>query len=473
MSTPTNKAPKRDALTSVNKDGSHFIIHPSDVSGRFTSARRFVAYALILFFIALPWIEIGGHPALFFNVPGRRFHLFGATLSFQDTWLLFFALSGTAFALFFITALWGRVWCGWGCPQTVYLEHVYRRIERWIEGDGPARKRLQKSPWTTEKILKRTLKHSAFFVVSFLIAHIFLAYFVSLPGLWERMTTAPEEHWTSFLFVFAFTTALYGNFAFFREQLCIMICPYGRFQSALIDNHSKNVAYDPNRGDPPGKPSDPEAGDCIACKKCIQVCPTGIDIRQGLQLECIGCAACIDACDTVMDKLERPRGLIRYASEEDLLGRRTRWIRFRTIFYTIMMLIGLSVAAFALSSVEPINITVTRMSGSPYYMSETMVRNQYQIRLINKSETPVEFRIDSKTREGAPSVITSGTDRTILVEPLAEVPVTFVMQVARSDYEGPFTVEIHAFDDMREIEIIREVEFLGPDAAFLHPNEEQ
>lgn len=469
MSSPKHKNPTRDALTSVNKDGSHFIIHPSDVSGRFTSWRRIVAYTLILFFIAMPWIEIGGHPALFFNVPGRRFHLFGATLSFQDTWLLFFALSGTAFSLFFITALWGRIWCGWGCPQTVYLEHVYRRLERWIDGDGPARKRLQNGPWTPEKIFKRVLKHGLYLVVSFLIAHIFLAYFVSLPGLWERMTTAPADHWTSFLFVFAFTTILYGNFAFFREQLCIIICPYGRFQSALIDSHSKNVAYDANRGDPPGRPTDADAGDCIACKRCIQVCPTGIDIRQGLQLECIGCAACIDACDTVMDKLERPRGLIRYASEEELAGRRTRWIRFRTIFYSIMMLIGAGVASFAFTSVDPINVTVTRMSGSPYYISDTMVRNQYQIRLINKSDEPVEFRIEANAGQDAPPIISTGFDKPYRVEALAEVPTTFVVQVSLEAFEGPFPIRIHAFDATGQFEIVKSVEFLGPDPSLLHP----
>jgi cytochrome c oxidase accessory protein FixG len=467
MAAPKNKAPNRDTLTSVNKDGSHFIIHPADADGTFRMYRRLVGYALIAVFIALPWIQINGHPALFINVPGRRFHLFGATLSFQDTWLLFFALTGTAFSLFFITALWGRIWCGWSCPQTVYLEHVYRRVERWIEGDAMARRKLDSAPWSLSKLFKRALKHGIFIILSFLIAHIFLAYFVSLPGLWERMTTAPGEHWTSFVFVFAFSAVLYGNFAWFREQLCIIICPYGRFQSALIDSHSKNVAYDQVRGDPPGKPNDPEAGDCIACRRCVQVCPTGIDIRQGLQLECIGCAACIDACDTVMDKIQKPRGLIRYASEEDLAGRKTKWIRFRTIFYGVMMAIGATVAAFAINSVESINATVTRMPGSPYYLSDTTIRNQYQIRLINKSDNSVEFQIETQVSPDLPEISTTGVDQSFDVEPLGESTATFIVQVKLADFEGNFPLQIIAREPGKDIKIIREVEFLGPDAQLI------
>lgn len=464
-----SKLPSRDVVTTINDDGSRFMVHPADVQGRFTLGRRIVAYLLIVLFIALPWIDLNGYPALFFDIAHRRFHILGFTLAFQDTWLLFFVLSGTAFSLFYITALWGRIWCGWTCPQTVYLEHVFRRVERWIDGDAPARRKLDAAKWTPEKFAKRAIKHVIFFVLAFLIAHIFLAYFVSLPGLWVRMSHNPLEHWTSFLFVFGFTTVLYVNFAWFREQLCIIICPYGRFQSILIDNHSKNVSYDFNRGDPPGKPKDPNAGDCIDCKRCVQVCPTGIDIRQGLQLECVGCASCIDACDQIMDKLKRPRGLIRYASEEELAGRATRWIRFRTILYTILLLVGAGVATTAFRSIEPIHVTVTRMIGSPFYVTDTHVRNQYQLRLINKSTEPVEFSVTATVSEGGPPITTAGFEHPVTVESMGEMPATFVVLVARDEFQGEFQVTIHAVGQPGDHTITQTVEFLGPDLRLLRP----
>lgn len=469
MAKVASKLPNRNVVTTINADGSRFMVHPADTRGRFTFWRRVVAYLLIAFFIALPWIPINGYPALFLDITGRRFHLFGATLAFQDTWLLFFVLSGTAFTLFFVTALWGRIWCGWTCPQTVYLEHVYRRVERWIEGDSMARKKLDAAPMSPEKAAKRVIKHGIFIVLSFLIAHIFLSYFVSLPGLWDRISHAPLEHWHSFLFVFAFTTILYVNFAWFREQLCIIICPYGRFQSILIDNHSKNVAYDFNRGDPPGKPKDPKAGDCIDCTRCVQVCPTGIDIRQGLQLECIGCASCIDACDEIMDKVKRPRGLIRYASEEELAGKRTRLIRFRTVLYAILLLIGAGVAATAVNSVEPIHVTVTRMVGSPFYVTATHVRNQYQLRLINKSNEPIQFTVSAAPVDSGQKVVTAGFERPVTVQPMGEEPATFVVQILRENFKGNFPIVITAVGNPGEHTLVSEVEFLGPDPSLLLP----
>lgn len=467
MSNSERKTPNRDVVTSINRDGSRFVIHPADVKGSFTGWRRIVGYALILLFIALPWISINGYPSLFLDVAGRRFHLFGLTLAFQDTWMLFFLVSGLAFSLFYITALWGRVWCGWACPQTVYLEHVYRRIERWIDGDATARRKLDKAPWTPLKVARRVLKHTLFVICSFAITHIFLAYFVSIPGLWDMMTDAPARHWSSFLFVFFATAVLYVNFAWFREQLCIVICPYGRFQSALIDNHSLNVAYDYQRGDPPGKPSDPQAGDCIDCHRCVQVCPTGIDIRQGLQLECIGCAACIDACDQIMEKVDRPKGLIRYASDEELEGRKTRFVRARTILYTLLLFIGAGIATTAFSRLEPASASVIRMKGAPYYITDDSVRNQFQIRLLNKSEEPMTFRVSSQATTEVPVGI-SGFDQGVTVHPLGEKLATLVAVVKREDYQGPFEMEIRVRADGEDFEIPHKVEFLGPDPKLLN-----
>ena len=221
---PSAQRPSIDSVTTIKEDGSRFFLHPADVRGFFSRHRKWTGLLLIAIYLALPWINIGGHPAVFLDVGGRRFHLFGMVLAFQDAWLLFFAITGLGFGLFFITSLLGRLWCGWACPQTVFLEHVYRPIERLIEGDAVKRRKLDASKWTGEKIFKRTLKQIVFVLVSAVISHLFLAYYVSLPELWDMMRHAPSEHWGAFVFVFLFTAVNYFNFAWFREQLCIVIC---------------------------------------------------------------------------------------------------------------------------------------------------------------------------------------------------------------------------------------------------------
>jgi cytochrome c oxidase accessory protein FixG len=461
-----SKKPNLNTVTSINEDGSRFFIHPADVRGRFNRMRRLVAALLILVYLSLPWIPINGHPAVFLDVLNRRFHLFGITLAAQDMWLLFFLVSGLAFLLFFITAFLGRIWCGWACPQTVFLEHVFRRIERWIEGDATARKQLDAAPPSPGKIAKRALKHGVFLVLAAIIAHLFLAYFISIPQLWDWMRHSPLEHWSAFLFVFIATLLVYGNFAWFREQLCIVICPYGRFQSALIDDDTLNVAYDYNRGNPPGPAKDPASGDCIGCQRCIQVCPTGIDIRQGLQLECIGCAACMDACDEIMDKVGRPRGLIRYASDRTLEGKPTRLLRPRTILYTALLLLGISVAGFAFRSVEDAVVLATRMPGAPFYVTDAHIRNQYQIRLVNKTNQTLRFEATSVAANGEIPIETSGFEE-LSLGPMQESNTTFVVRIPRDHYTGSFPLVLEVSAQPGNIRIQREVEFLGPDPLLL------
>ncbi len=416
---PSSPKPNRDSITTILADGSRFFLHPSDAHGWFTTARRWSGWLLIVIYFALPWISVGGHPAVFLDIFERHFHLFGQTLSVQDAWLLFFAISGLGFTLFLVTALLGRVWCGWACPQTVFLDHVFRRIERWIEGDAVARRQLDAAPWTAGKLMRRGFKQGLFILVSGLIAHLFLVYFVSAPDLWTMMNAAPGEHWAAFVFVSAFSLVLYFNFAWFREQLCIVICPYGRLQSALIDEHSLVIGYDTKRGEPRGKLGLPGAADCVDCNRCVQVCPTGIDIRQGLQIECIGCAACIDACDDVMTKIGRPRGLVRYDSLTAFAGGVTRWLRPRTLAYAVLMLIGAAVATWALSTVKPANFGITRMTGAPYFVDDHAVRNQFLIRLVNKRDMPVRFAV---TLTGAPvTVVQNGFDGEAKVAPMTEI----------------------------------------------------
>ncbi len=327
LSWPPQK-PNLDSVTTINDDGSRYFLHPADVTGRWVLARRLIGALLIAIYVLLPWIPINGNPAVFLDVEHRMFHLFGLTLVPQDLWVMFFAISGLGFALFFVTSLLGRIWCGWACPYTVFLDHVYRRIERWIEGDAPARRALDNAPWTPAKIFKRIVKHLLFAAISACIAHVFLSYFVSWRRLYGFMHEGPLQHATAFGIIAFLTLVLWFCFGYFREQFCIIMCPYGRLQGALTDDDTINVGYDEIRGEPRGTKGKTE-GDCIDCRRCVQVCPTGIDIRNGLQLECIGCTACIDACDDVMTKIGRPRGLIRYDSFNGFAGKTHRFLRPR------------------------------------------------------------------------------------------------------------------------------------------------
>ena len=444
-------------------------MYPADVHGRFSTARRLSAYVLVAIYLLLPWIPVKGYPAVFLDLAERRFHFFGLTLAAQDAWLLFFGVSGLGFALFFLTALFGRLWCGWACPQTVFLDHVYRRIERWLEGDAPARRALKAAPMTANKFVRRAVKHLLFAFASLLITHLFLAYFISIPHLWLYVHEAPREHWASFVFVFVAAGILYFNFAWFREQLCIVICPYGRLQSALSDDHTMVIGYDARRGEPRGKLGAPEAGACIDCNRCVQVCPTGIDIRHGLQLECIGCAACIDACDDVMVKVDRPTGLIRYDSFKGLTGGITRWIRPRTLLYGALLAAGITVASFAFSNLKPANFLVYRMPGAAYFVGKEEVRDQFMVRLINKRTTPTVFKV---TTEGLPpGVRQTGFGAPVTLAPLAELVSPLVLLFERQDYRGPFLFTVRVTDGDHTFTLSREVEFMGPDARLLHEEE--
>jgi len=468
---PGRHVPNRNSVTTINEDGSRYFLHPADAHGRFTLGRKLSAWALIVIYFVLPWVPVNGFPAVFLDVARRRFHLFGWTIAAQDMWLLFFLVTGVGFSLFFVTALLGRIWCGWACPQTVFLEHVYRRIERWLEGDAPARRQLDAAPWTAAKIFRRGGKHLLFAVVSLGITHLFLAYFVSIPELWGFMHDAPGEHWAAFVFVFATAGVLYFNFAWFREQLCIVICPYGRLQSALTDEHTLAIGYDTRRGEPRGKLGAPDAGACIACNRCVQVCPTGIDIRHGLQMECIGCAACIDACDEVMTRVKRPTGLIRYDSLAAFGGGTTRWLRPRTVVYGILLAIGATVATFAFSTIKPANFSVVRMGGAAYFVDRDTVRNQFMVRVLNKRAVATEFTV--AVEQLAPGVAVAGTDAPLSVDPMGEQMHPLVLTARRADYPGPFRFKVRVRDRTGRFDVSRDVEFLGPEARLLEQEDQE
>lgn len=452
--------PSKHTPTTINQDGSRFFIHPADVKGFFTRWRRVFALLLIGIYVTLPWIPINGHPAVFLDVINRRFHLFGLTFAAQDLWMAFFFITGLGFSLFFVTALFGRIWCGWACPHTVFLEHVYRRIERWIEGDATARRKLDTAPWDSSKITKRLTKNGIFILISAAIAHLFLAYFVSIPELYQWMTSSPTEHWGAFVFMFVATAIIYFNFAWFREQLCLIICPYGRLQSALIDDDSLIIGYDEKRGEPRGPATKAGFGDCINCYRCVQVCPTGIDIRQGLQMECVGCANCIDACDTIMSKLNRPKGLIRYDSQTGLDGKARRVIRPRIFIYGALMLAGATAFTLSAMQLRSANMNIVRMTGSPYYVTDTSVRNQYMVRVINKSNEPKTFILKAVASEQGFTM--EGNEEGITVPPLGEEVRPVIISVARENYAGRFPLEFTLVNPSGQDVLSREAEFLGP-----------
>jgi cytochrome c oxidase accessory protein FixG len=385
----------------LRNDGKHEAIVPADVSGRLTLRRKLIFALLLVIYAALPWLQINGRPAVFLDLSRRAFYLFGMSFNAQDTWLSFFLVSGVGFALIVMTTLWGRVWCGYACPQTVFLEGIYRRIERWIEGPKQLRAAREKRGLDAQGIARKLAKHAAFVLVSFAVAHVFLSYFVSIPALLRMMRSAPAEHPEAFAWVLAVAGIVHFNYVWFREQLCIVVCPYGRMQSVLTDADTLVIGYDAPRGEPRGKVSKAGAGDCVDCARCVAVCPTGIDIRNGLQLECIGCSACVDACDEIMTRLSRPTGLIRYDSQNGLSGQPRHVLRPRLYMYVALGLLGLAVASFALSSREPFEANLLRAVGAPFAReADGRVRNALELHLVNKAAEARRFSIAAPSDDG-------------------------------------------------------------------------
>lgn len=431
---------------SLGRDGRHKRPYPADVTGRFVRARRVVYAALIALWAALPWIPIAGHPAVFLDVEKRQFFLFGMTFNAQDVWLLFFALSGVGFGLVYATAVLGRVWCGWACPQTVFLEALFRPIERLINGPRNVALRRARSGMTFDRVWRVVATHGAYVLAALLVAHVFLAYFVSIPRVFAMVRTKPGAHPEAFGWMLAVTAVMYGNFAFFREQLCVVVCPYGRLQSVLIDDDSLVVGYDTKRGEPRGKAvaTSEARGDCVDCNRCVVVCPTGIDIREGLQLDCIACTACIDACDEVMDKLERPRGLIRYDSQRGLRGTpgdTRRILRPRLYAYTALLVIGAVVATFAFRGREPFEANIVRLAGTPYTRENGVIRNAFELHVVNKSSRPAHFEVVPPAGTGLAFVIPIAD---LELEPLASRRVPVFVTMPEPDFTGdrPFTVRV-------------------------------
>jgi cytochrome c oxidase accessory protein FixG len=396
--TMTTRLPILDArASSLRSDGSRNYVHPADVRGRFHRI-RIAAFALLpALLVALPWVRVGDHPAVFLDIAAREFYLFGATFNAQDVWLLFFPLSAAGFVLIAAAALWGRMFCGYACPQTVFLEGFFRPVERLIEGPRQERLKRNAGPWTLDKLVRKTLKQAIYLVLAFGIAHIVLAYFVSLPGLYRMMLAAPARHPVAFAWAAGLTLVIYFDFSWFREQTCLIVCPYGRLQSVLTDRDTLVIGYDVKRGEPRGKASDASAGACVDCRRCVVVCPTGIDIRNGLQMDCIGCARCVDACDEIMDKLDRPRGLVRYDSSKGLAGEASRFLRPRIALYMVLAAAGCAATWIAAQHSEPYEANVLRLQGFPPFTREgNVIRNAFEVHVVNKRSQPALFTLEGR-----------------------------------------------------------------------------
>ncbi len=407
--TPTLLQPEERVLSTLNADGSRRWLQPRVSPGRFLLWRQVTAYALIAIFTLIPWININGKPAMFLDVVNREFTFFGFTFLPTDTVLLALFLVASIIAVFLLTALLGRVWCGWACPQTVYMEFVYRPIERLFDGTRGrgGRSPADLPPW------RRVAKFAVFLLVSMFLAHTFLAYFVGVEALQQWMRRSPLEHPLTFLVMVGVTGLMLFDFGYFREQTCIVACPYGRLQAVLLDRQSLIISYDERRGEPRGKLRDPAGqalpvlnrtatdadgaaeprrGDCIDCGLCVVTCPTGIDIRAGLQMECIGCAQCIDACDVVMDKIKRPRGLIRYSSQAAMAGEKRSWLRARVVLYPALLAVVGSIFVLMLARKPQADVTLIRAGGAPFsLLADGRVANPYRLKIVNRTRAAATY----------------------------------------------------------------------------------
>ena len=372
-------------------------MYPQIIKGKLYHYRDMVSYGLLILLFSSPFIKINGEQMILLNVMERKFVFFGVIFWPQDFYLFVLALLTFMVFIVMFTAIFGRVWCGWACPQTIFMEMVFRKIENWIEGDWIHQQKLNQAPLSFEKIAKKTAKHSIFILISFLISNIFLAYIIGSDELIKIMTEPLGQHLTGFISILIFTMVFYIVFSYLRELVCTVICPYGRLQGVLLDNQSIIVAYDYERGEPRGKINKSEEqhlGDCIDCKVCVHVCPTGIDIRNGTQLECINCTACIDACDMVMEKIHRPTRLIGFMSEDQIKTKSPFKLSQKVYAYSVVLLILFSVLSFMMISRSDIETTVLRAGGTLYQLRDNgTVSNLYNAELVNKTTKLVKFEM--------------------------------------------------------------------------------
>lgn len=456
----------RNSIGTINAEGNRQFLFPKKPAGKWTNYRQYVSYLFLAIFFTLPFVKIAGQPFLMLNVPERKFVIFGQIFWPEDFFLFVLAMIiGVIFVAVF-TVAYGRLFCGWICPQTIFLEHVFRRIEYWIDGDRGQQLRLTKSPWNAEKIRKRVLKNTIFFAISFIISNFFLMYIISYEAWWQIVSDNPAEHLTGLGSILIFSGVFFFVFAWFREQACLIVCPYGRLQGALLDRNSVVIAYDYKRGETRGKFRKKEdrsalgKGDCIDCNACVDVCPTGIDIRNGTQLECINCTACIDACNSIMTKINKPEGLIRYDSENNIASGKKKIFTPRVIAYTGVLVVLMSIFMSLLFTRSEVETIFLRMPGQRYQkVDETHYTNVYNYKLINKTANDNTYHFELLSPEG--KLQTAGGEIIdIKGSELAEGAVIITLE--KEVMNGKKTeLEIGVFQGERQVETLT-TNFNGP-----------
>jgi cytochrome c oxidase accessory protein FixG len=454
-------------LSTLNLDGTRRWLRPRPSVGRFWRRRFLTAWLLIGFFVTVPFVQVGGRPLMLLDIARRRFTLLGREFLATDFSLLMLLMLGIFVAIFLATALIGRAWCGWACPQTVYLEYVFRPLERWIEGPASEQRRMDREGWRP----RRWLKRAAYLLIAAFLAHTFLAYFVGWDTIALWVQRSPFEHPGGFLVMAATTALVFFDFAFFREQTCVLVCPYGRLQSVLLDRDSLVVGYDERRGEPRGHlvkgKARSEQGDCIDCGACVATCPTGIDIRDGLQMECVGCTQCIDACDEIMDRVGKPRGLVRYTSQAALAGGRRRLLRPRVVLYPLVLVVTLGLLGTRLAARESADVTILRGLGSPFSeLPDGRVANQLRIKIVNRSGRAQAYDI---ALADASDAVVVAPELPLRVEPGHSRTTTLFVTVGLHTFTGgerPITVRVTDHD---ELDTTRRYVLLGPTSVETPP----
>lgn len=446
----------RDRPANIDQEGRRKWVYAKQPKGKWYLRRTILGWGLLLFFIAVPFIRINGHPFVLLDIADRKFIIFGAIFWAQDTFIL--SLLMLSFVLFIIlfTVTYGRVWCGWACPQTIFLEMVFRRIEFWIEGKPKQRKSLDASSWNAEKIAKKTAKHAIFFGVAVVMTNTFLMWFIGNEKLFRIVQEPIREHTGGFAVMLAVSALFYWIYAWFREQICTMVCPYGRMQGVLLDGRSIVVTYDYKRGEPRGGGT---GGDCIDCRRCRAVCPTGIDIRNGTQFECIHCTACMDECNQVMKKTGRPQNLIRYDSATGIeKGHASVW-NARNRAYSVVLLLILGFFVFTLATRPAIETTILRTPGFLFQENaDGTISNVYNIKIVNKTHLDKELTLKVLSHDGK---IEMAGNR-ILVEDQGMFQTTFILFIPESEItQEKNPVIFGIFENDRQIET-RRVTFVGP-----------
>lgn len=456
----------RNTIGTVDAEGKRVWVYPKKPKGIFHNKRVVVSIVLLILFFSAPFIKIGGQPLLLLNIFERKFVIFGQAFWPQDFFLL--ALTLITFFVFVIlfTVVFGRIWCGWACPQTIFMEMVFRKIEYWIEGDANQQRRLNSEPWTTQKIVKKTGKQLIFIAISIIISHTAMAYLIGVEQVQKIITQSPTEQWAGFTGLVVFTGIFYGVFAFFREQACIVVCPYGRLQGVLLVKESIVVAYDWLRGEPRGKIKkqaieEVKKGDCIDCKLCVHVCPTGIDIRNGTQLECVNCTACIDACDDVMIKIGKPKGLIRFASYNSIKDGLQKVITGRVIGYSFVLLALITLLSFMISTRSDVETTVLKVPGTLYQKAEDgAITNLYTFEFVNK--TFEDITLEPRVESPSGAILYRVGEQAVTVPAGELLKSVYFIKIPRQDIVSAKTVvAIGIFRDGIKIETVK-AKFIGP-----------